>query len=113
MLALRGQPVSPPGTPSPGAEAGGEAKGAGRVSPRTATMVAQLVAAKVGAAAAQISVQLVEAGISVMARIDKLSREERDRLRGEIGELLARHGFGSAEIWLNGEAWPLPQGEQE
>lgn len=112
MLSLRGQPAPPSGIPSPGAEAGGEAAGSGRVSPRTATVVAQIVAAKAGAVAAQVSVQAVEGGISVMARVDKLSREERDRLRVEIGELLARHGFASAEIMLNGEAWPLPQGEE-
>jgi hypothetical protein len=112
-LSLRGQPVSPPATPSPGAEAGGEATGSGPVSQRTATMVAQLLAAKVGATSAQVSVQAVEGGISVTARVDKLSREERDRLRGEIGELLARHGFAGAQIWLNGEAWPLPQGKDD
>jgi hypothetical protein len=111
--AYRGQPVSPPGAPPQGAEAGGEPAGCGQVSRRAATMVAQLVAAKVGAAAVQVTVQAVEGGISVTARVDKLSREERDRLRGEIGELLARHGFGVAQIWLNGEAWPLPQGRKD
>ena len=110
--SLRGQPVSPPATPPQSGDAGGEA-GAGRVSPRATATVAQIVAAKAGAAAAQVSVQAVEGGISVMARVDRLSREERDRLRIEIGELLARHGFGSAEILLNGEAWPLPQGKED
>jgi hypothetical protein len=76
-------------------------------------MVAQLVAARGAAAAAQVSVQAVEGGINVNARVDRLSREERDRLREEIGALLASHGFGSAQIWLNGEAWPLPQGKDD
>jgi hypothetical protein len=52
----------------------------------------------------------VEGGISLVARADKLSREERDRLRVEIGELLARHGLAAADIMLNGAAWPAPQG---
>ncbi len=111
---LHGQPAPPsagaaweaPAEPAPMA-------GGGRISSRTAAIVAELLAARSGAAAAQVSVQVVEGGISVLARVDRLSREERDRLRGEIGELLARHGFGNAEIMLNGEAWPLPQGEKE
>jgi hypothetical protein len=109
MPALHGQPVAAAGTASPGAEAGPEPAGSGPVSPRATAMVAQLVAAKAGATAAQVSVQAVEGGLSVVARVDKLSREERDRLRTEIGELLAGHGFGVAQIWLNGEAWPSPQ----
>ena len=113
VLPLNGQPVSASGAPAAGAEAGGEAAAPGRVPPRTATMVAQLLAARAGAAAAQVSVQAVEGGISVTARADKLSREERDRLREEIGALLASHGFGGAQIWLNGEAWPLPRWKED
>ena len=112
MQSLSGQPVASSAAFARSAKAGGEAGGSGRVSSRAATIVAQLTAARAGAAAAQVSVQAVEGGISVMARVDKLSREERDRLRTEIGELLARHGFGSAGILLNGEAWPLPQREE-
>jgi hypothetical protein len=111
-LPLRGQSVSAPGLSSPGTEAEGEtAASPGRVPQRTAAMIAQLIAAKGGSAAAQVSVQAVEGGINVAARADKLSREERDRLREEIGALLASYGFGGAQIWLNGEAWPLPKGE--
>jgi hypothetical protein len=113
LPSLDGQPVAIAADPAPSAAAGPEAAGGGRVSSRTSAMVAQLLAAKAGAAAAQVSVQAVEGGINVMARVDRLSREERDRLRGEIGELLARHGFANAEIVLNGEAWPLPQREED
>jgi hypothetical protein len=111
--SIHGQPVAVSATPAQAAAAGPEAAGpgAGRVSPRTATALAQLLAARTGAAAAQVSVHAVEGGISVMARVDKLSREERDRLRAEIGELLALHGYAGADIILNGEAWPLPQRE--
>jgi hypothetical protein len=107
------QPVAISANPAPGTAVGPDAAGGGRVSPRVSAMVAQLLAARTGAAAAQVSVQAVEGGISVAARVDRLSREERDRLRSEIGELLARHGFANAEIVLNGEAWPLPQGKED
>lgn len=113
MKSLGGQPVSSLGNPAQAAQAEGEAPGSGRVSSRAANLVAQLMAARAGATAAQVSAQAAEGGISVMARVDKLSREERDRLRAEISELLARHGFGSAGIWLNGEAWPQPQGKED
>lgn len=106
------QPVAVSANPAPGTAVGLEAANGGRVSPRASAMVVQLLAARTGAAAAQVSVQAVEGGISVAARVDRLSREERDRLRSEIGELLARHGFANAEIVLNGEAWPLPQGKE-
>lgn len=113
LPSLHGQPVATSASPSQGAAAGREVAGGGRIASRASAMVAQLLAARAGAAAAQISVQAAEGGISVTARVDRLSREERDRLRGEIGELLARHGYAGAEIVLNGEAWPLPQGEKE
>lgn len=111
LPSLHGQPVALSASPARSAAAGRDPATGGRIPPRTSAMVAQLLAAKAGAAAAQVSVQAVEGGISVMARVDRLSREERDRLRGEIGELLARHGFASADIMLNGEAWPRPQRE--
>jgi hypothetical protein len=111
--SLRDQAVALAGSRPQSAAGGREAAGGGRVSRRTAAIVAQLLAAKAGSAAAQVSVQAVESGINVMARVDRLSREERNRLRGQIGELLSRHGFGGAEIWLNGEAWPLAQWKED
>lgn len=111
--AIHGSPAALSAGLSRSASAEPEAAPVGRVSSRTAATVAQLLAARAGAAAAQVGVQAVEGGISVMARVDRLSREERDRLRSEIGELLARHGYPNANIVLNGEAWPLPQGKED
>lgn len=110
---LHGPPAALSANLARAASAEPEAAPGGRVSARTAAMVAQLLAARAGAAAAQVGVQALEGGISVMARVDRLSREERDRLRSEIGELLARHGYSNANIVLNGEAWPLPQGKED
>lgn len=110
--SLRGQPVATPRNPTPTPEAGHEAAGVGRMS-RAAVMLVQAHLAKGGSAAAQVSVQAVEGGISLIARADKLSREERAKLRIEIGELLARHGLAAAEIMLNGEAGPSSQGRDE
>jgi len=93
-------------------ESARESVGAGRVS-RAAAMLVQAYLAKGGSAAAQVSVQAVEGGISLVARADRLSREDRDRLRVEIGELLARHGLVAAEIMLNGEPGRSPQGRDE
>ncbi|HYD38755.1 MAG TPA: hypothetical protein VEA60_14145, partial [Allosphingosinicella sp.] len=99
LLSPRHPPAPPlPGTTPPVGEARGETESPGRVPPRAASMVARLVAASTAAAAPQVSVQAAEGGISVTARVDKLSREERDRLRAAIGELLARHGFAGARI---------------
>ena len=111
LSSLHGEPASLVAGQARSAASGRPAEAGGRIPHRTSAMVAQLLAAKAGAAAAQVSVQAVEGGISVMARVDRLSREERDRLRSEIGELLARHGFAGSDIILNGEAWPRPQGE--
>lgn len=112
LPSIDGQAVAMAG-PARSAAAGPEAAAAGRVSARTSALVAQLLAARTGAAAAQVSVQVADSAISVTARVDRLSREERDRLRSEIGELLARHGYSNADIVLNGEAWPLPQGRED
>lgn len=111
-ISLRGQPESTPQNPVRTPEAGRESAAPGRMS-RAAAMLVQAYLAKGGSAAAQVSVQAVEGGISLVARADKLSREERDKLRIEIGELLARHGLAAAEIMLNGEAGPSPQGRDE
>lgn len=110
--SLPGQPVAALQTPVRTAEAARGPAAAGRRS-ETAAMLVQAYLARGGSAAAQVSVQAVEGGISLVARADKLSREERDKLRTEIGELLARHGLAAAEIMLNGEAGPSPKGRHE
>lgn len=111
-ISLRGQPVSTPQNPAQTPEAARESAAAGRM-PRAAAMPVQAYLAKGGSWPVQVSVQAVEGGISLLARADKLTREERDKLRIEIGELLARHGLATAEIMINGEALPSPQGRDE
>ncbi len=110
--SLRGQPVAAPQPQAETPEAARPSAAAGRRS-ETAAMLLQAHLAKGGSTAAQVSVQAVEGGVSLVARADKLSREERDKLRIEIGELLARHGLTAAQIMVNGEAWLSPQGRDE
>lgn len=111
-LSLRGQPVQAPQNPTQTPEAAREAAAAGR-RPQTAAMLVQAYLAKGGSTAAQVSVQAVEGEISLVARADKLTREEREKLRIEIGELLARHGLAAAEIMINGEAPPSLRGRND
>lgn len=105
----RGQPVAAPQNPAQEREAPRESAAVGRRAQSAAKLV-QAYLARAGSTAAQVSVQAAEGGISLVARADKLSREEKDKLRVEIGGLLARHGLAAANIMLNGEAWPAPQG---
>lgn len=51
----------------------------------------------------QLSVSADQAA-SFVGRVERLSREDRARLRQEIADLLARHGFAPADIRLNGES---------
>lgn len=111
--AFRGQPAAAPVGAVQSPESGSASAGVGRSAPRAATKLVQAWLARAASAPAQVSVQAVEGGISVVARADRLTREERDRLRVEIAELLARHGFAVADMVLNGEAWPLPKGRDE
>jgi hypothetical protein len=106
-LSLRGQPGSALPGPAPAPEPGPDPIAADR-SARAAVMRLQAQLARAASTSAQVSVQAVEGGISVAARADRLSRGEKDRLRLEIGELLASHGLTAAAITLNGEAWPSP-----
>jgi hypothetical protein len=110
--ALAGQPMAAMQAPARTLGAARQSATAVRRS-ETAAMLVRTYLAKGGSAAAQVSVQAVEGGISLVARADKLSREERDKLRIEIGELLARHGLAVAEIMLNGEAGPSPKGRDQ
>lgn len=111
-MSLRGQPASLPQQPARSVAAERMAASAAR-RPQAAAMLVQAWLAKGGSTSAQVTVQAVEGGISLVARADRLSREERDRLRAEIGELLARHGLAATGIVLNGEAWPAPEGGKD
>ena len=51
----------------------------------------------------RVSVQAVEHGLQVVAKLDGLGREERIRLRDRIAATLARHGLVGREIMLNGD----------
>jgi hypothetical protein len=51
----------------------------------------------------RVSVQAVEHGLEIVAKLDDLGREERIRLRDRIAATLARHGLVGREITLNGD----------
>jgi hypothetical protein len=104
-----GPGLSPPPLAPRKAEPGSSPQGLRRAAAR----LVEAHLARGGSTAAQVSVQAAEAGLSLAVRADRLSREQRDRLRAEIGDLLARHGFTAAEIMLNGEAEPRPQGRKD
>jgi hypothetical protein len=66
------------------------------------------------AASMNAQVQAVEHGLSVVARLDQLGREEQSRLRDRIAATLSRHGFIGRGIILNGDgivAGTLPAGD--
>jgi hypothetical protein len=109
VASVPGPGLSPPSAVARKAEPGSSRQG---LRPAAARLVQEHLA-RGGSAAAQVSVQAVEAGLSLAVRADRLSREQRERLRVEIGDLLARHGFTAAEIMLNGEAEPRPQGRKD
>lgn len=90
------QPFSDQGSEGPG----------GAAAQRRAVRLVQEFLESGSASTAQVTVQAAEQGISLFARVERLSREERSRLRAEIAGLLARHGFAASEIRLNGEAGP-------
>lgn len=93
-------PVLQPLQDAPPHETAAPAKRAAQSLP--ARLVQNLLEAA-GRTNTQVIVQAAEGGISLSARVDKLSRDERDRLRAEIIELLGRHGFAAGEIRLNGQ----------
>ncbi len=63
------------------------------------------------AASVNVQVRLEPTGdaLNLSARTDKLTREQRERLRAGIARLLAEHGFAAGEIRLNGEPAPPPR----
>ena len=52
---------------------------------------------------AQLSLEAGEEGLRLLARVGRLGREDRERLRGDIARLLTSHGYAAAEIRLNGD----------
>jgi hypothetical protein len=52
----------------------------------------------------QISVQAVEHGLRVVARLGELDRQERVRLRDRIAGMLSRHGLVASDIDIAGRA---------
>jgi hypothetical protein len=82
-------------------------------SHRRAALLMQDYLRQAGAINAQVSVQAAEQGISLVARVEKLTREQKMRLRAEIAGLLARHGYSAAEIRLNGETGPATPAVRE
>jgi hypothetical protein len=53
------------------------------------------------------TLQFSQDGVAVVVRAERLSREEKLRLRTAIAELLGRHGLGARDIILNGEQRPV------
>lgn len=51
----------------------------------------------------RVDVRAMQDGLHVLARTDKLDRNERNRLQSEIAALLSRHGRVAARISFNGE----------
>jgi hypothetical protein len=58
------------------------------------------------ASAARLALQPGADGLAVVARAERLSREEQIRLRVAIEALLARHGLAARRVTINGEAEP-------
>jgi hypothetical protein len=102
FAALPAPPLALEGQASIAAKAEPDAARAQRSAPPQLKALLQDYLRERGSSNAQINVQAGEEGLSVVARLDKLSREERVRLRSGIVDLLARHGMAAAHIWLNG-----------
>jgi hypothetical protein len=51
----------------------------------------------------RVSVDAVEHGLQVIAKLDELGREERIRLRDRIAATLSRHGMVGRAITVNGD----------
>jgi hypothetical protein len=51
-----------------------------------------------------VGVLAAEEGLRVSVRAERLSREQKERLRADIAELLSSHGLSASDIMLNGEA---------
>jgi hypothetical protein len=63
-------------------------------------------------AATNLSVQLSEHGLDVVVRADRLSREEKGRLRQEIAAIVAASGHSLAGLTFNGTSAAHDREEQ-
>jgi hypothetical protein len=70
---------------------------------RLEALLSRLFAQDGAALNTRVSVQAVEHGLQVVAKLDDLGREERIRLRDRIAATLSRHGLVGREITLNGD----------
>ncbi|MEO9130646.1 MAG: hypothetical protein ABI240_05500 [Sphingomonas sp.] len=70
---------------------------------RLAALLPRLFAQDSAALNARVSVQAVEHGLHVVAKLNDLGLEERIRLRDRIAATLSRHGLVGREITLNGD----------
>jgi hypothetical protein len=95
-LSLAGRIASPPERMSAEAEAGS-------LEPVPEGGPFNELVREGGATAAQLLVQAAEGEVNLFARVERLSREERARLRIAIEHLLASHGFAAGEIRLGGD----------
>ena len=107
-LARHGKEMKPllsetigPSTSSGLAEAEGEAVEPPPTSESAAQIPEEFMQGG-SAAGLQLIAQAAEGSVNVSARVDRLSREERMRLRQGIEQVLASHGFPAGEIRLNG-----------
>jgi len=48
----------------------------------------------------QVAIHALEQGLHIAARVERLDAGERERLRGDIASLLARHGLSARDIQI-------------
>ncbi|HEY0148107.1 MAG TPA: hypothetical protein VGB70_03810 [Allosphingosinicella sp.] len=102
LPAVRPEPALPLADQQAPATEGAEAAAPGRSGSSRIKKLLQNYLARMGASSAQVSVQAGEEGLTVATRLDRIGREERDRLRAAIAQLLAGHGMAAARILVNG-----------
>jgi len=70
---------------------------------RLEALLPRLFAQESAALNTRVSIQAVQHGLQVVAKLDDLGREDRIRLRNRIAATLSRHGLIGREITLNGD----------
>ncbi len=63
---------------------------------------ALLMQARAQSSALQVAIRVSEAGLMVMARVERMSATERARLQSSIASLLAEHGLTASHLTLRG-----------